>query len=697
MSQRADAVKAAVRNPITWLRHELGGLSPYPVMVLAGLNFVDELDQAAFNLFGPDIVRDLGVSPATFGLALLPMILLGMFLPVGVGYLTDRFNRVRLAIAGGGLWFVFALATGLVPAFWMLVLVRMFSAIGKGFSGPTHTSLLSDYYPVAGRGMAFSIHTNSNPVGQFLGLIIGGFLASAIGWQRVFLLLPLAGLIILALMFRLRDPGRGAFERTEVAPELLADDEPVGFLASIAMLRNIKSWVRYAWVWLFLAAGLALSSVLPFYYEAVFGVDTAGRGLILGFMHLLSILGAVVGGILSQRWMAEGHHARAGHLVTWSIVVSAVAVALLAFAPTLSISVLIVLLTMPLRSMAAVPVTLILSATVPARIRGQGFGAIGFMFALGYVFLPVALAYGDAYSYRVSLLLAVVPMLIGAVLALSAAQMIGGDVERANKVGTAELEVRRRRAAGEPIDLLEIIDLDVAYGDVQVLFGCNLHVAEGEMVALLGTNGAGKSTLLRAMSGLMTPRSGAVLFDGEDITGLSAEETTSRGIIHVPGGRGVFPGLTVDRNLLLGTYLYRKDQSYSAEARERVLDLFPRLAERLNQTAGTLSGGEQQMLTLAQAFMARPRILAIDELSLGLAPKIVEELLTVVRRINESGVTVILVEQSVNIALTLADRAYFMEKGEVRFEGPSRELLERGDLVRSVFLAGAAASDEAAL
>ena len=689
MSDRTQAVAAAVRHPIRWLRDELGHVSPYPVLVLAGLNFVDELDQAAFNLFGPDIVRDMGVAPTTFGLALLPMILLGMLLPVGVGYLTDRFDRVRLAIAGGALWCVFAFATGLVPAFWMLVVVRMFSAIGRGFAGPTHISLLSDYYPVAGRGLAFSLHTNSNPIGQFLGLIIGGFLASAIGWQRVFLWLPLAGIVVIVLMLRLRDPGRGRYERADVAPELLVEDAPVPFLASIQMLRNIKSWVRYAWVWLFLAAGLALSSVLPFYYEAVFGVDTAGRGVILGFMHLLSVVGAVVGGIISQRWMAEGRHARVGHLITWSIAVSAVAVALLGLAPTLAISVLVVLLTMPLRSMAAVPVMLILSATVPARIRGQGFGAIGFMFALGYFFLPVALAYGDAYSYRLSLLLAVIPMLIGAILALSAAKMIGDDVDRANKVGTAEIEVRRRRAAGETINLLEIIDLDVAYGDVQVLFNCNLHVAEGEMVALLGTNGAGKSTLLRAMSGLITPRNGAVLFDGEDITGLSAEDTTGRGIIHVPGGRGVFPGLSVDRNLLLGTYLYRKDQSYSAEARERVLDLFPRLAERLHQQAGTLSGGEQQMLTLAQAFMARPRILAIDELSLGLAPKIVEELLTVVRRINESGVTVILVEQSVNIALTLADRAYFMEKGEVRFEGPSRELLERGDLVRSVFLAGA--------
>ena len=682
---------AALRHPVGWVRRQLADGPLYPIAALAGLNLVDEFDQAAYGLFGPDIVREFGISPGTFGLAFLPAVLLGMFLPVGVGYLTDRFNRVTLSVVGGAMWCAFAFATGLVPAFWMLVVVRMLNAVGRGFSGPTHNSLISDYYPVTGRGTAFSIHQNTLPVGTVVGLLLGGWLATRIGWQNVFLLLPIPGIVCVLALLRLREPERGRFERAELPAELFAEDKPVPFLASLQLLRNIKSWVRFAWVWLFMAAGLALSSVLPFYFEAVFGVGTFGRGVILGVMSLASVVGAVVGGILSQRWMARGLHARTGQLVTWSMVFSAVAVAGVAVAPTLPVAIAVVVLTVPLRALAAVPVMLILSATVPARIRGQGFGAIWFMFALGYFFLPLALTYGDAYSYRVSMLMATVPLLIAAAVSHSAARLIAGDVERANTVGGAELEVRRRKAAGQKIDLLEIIDLDVAYGDVQVLFGCNLRVAEGEMVALLGTNGAGKSTLLRAMSGLVTPRNGAILFDGEDITGLAAEDTTARGIIHVPGGRGVFPGLTVDRNLMLGSYLYRKERAYTAEARERVLEMFPRLSERLHQRAGTLSGGEQQMLTLAQAFVARPRLLAIDELSLGLAPKVVEELLEVVRRINASGVTVILVEQSVNIALTLASRAYFMEKGEVRFEGASSELLRRDDLVRSVFLAGATA------
>jgi ABC-type branched-subunit amino acid transport system ATPase component len=226
---------------------------------------------------------------------------------------------------------------------------------------------------------------------------------------------------------------------------------------------------------------------------------------------------------------------------------------------------------------------------------------------------------------------------------------------------------------------------------VQVLFGVDLEVREGEIVALLGTNGAGKSTILNAISGIVEPDGGNVWFEGEAITGEAPERTVARGIVQVPGGRGVFPRLTVQENLAMGGFLLRRDRTTLARRTEEVLVLFPRLRERMQQPAGVLSGGERQMLTLAQSFLLRPRLMLIDELSLGLAPAVVQELLEAVRGINASGTAVVLVEQSVNVALTLAQRAYFMEKGEVRFSGPTSELLERGDLLRSVFLEGAAA------
>jgi branched-chain amino acid transport system ATP-binding protein len=222
-----------------------------------------------------------------------------------------------------------------------------------------------------------------------------------------------------------------------------------------------------------------------------------------------------------------------------------------------------------------------------------------------------------------------------------------------------------------------------------VLFGVDLEVAEGEIVALLGTNGAGKSTLLKAVTGLVRPTHGTVEFQGAEITGRPADEITRAGISLMPGGKGVFPTLSVEENLRLAGWLLRNDPSAVAEARTRVLDLFPILEKRINEMAGNLSGGEQQMLALAQSFICRPSLLMIDELSLGLAPTVVGQLLDVVRKIHEQGTTIVLVEQSVNVALTLAQRALFMEKGEVRFEGPTAELLDRPDILRSVFIAGA--------
>ena len=234
--------------------------------------------------------------------------------------------------------------------------------------------------------------------------------------------------------------------------------------------------------------------------------------------------------------------------------------------------------------------------------------------------------------------------------------------------------------------LVECKALDVAYGPVQVLFGVDFEVTEGEIVALLGTNGAGKSTLLKAVAGLLAPTAGKVFLDGHDITGAEAEAVTRAGVSLMPGGKGIFPTVTVDEHLRLAAWTFRKDTARIEAGRAEVLDLFPILAERHAQPAGYLSGGEQQMLALAQAFMTKPRLLLVDELSLGLAPTVVAQLLEVLRTIHAAGTTIVIVEQSVNVALTLAQRAVFMEKGEVRFTGPTAELLERPDLLRSVFI-----------
>ncbi len=254
-----------------------------------------------------------------------------------------------------------------------------------------------------------------------------------------------------------------------------------------------------------------------------------------------------------------------------------------------------------------------------------------------------------------------------------------------------------RGAAGEGSleKLLVIRGVDVRYDQVQVLFNVDLEIDEGEIVALLGTNSSGKSTLINAISGLVEPSGGAIVFDGRDTTHLPPDKIAGLGVTQVPGGQGVFPSLTVAENLQLAAWLHRKDRVRVRDATDRVLETFPALGDRLDDPAGTLSGGQQQMLTLGMAFIGKPRLLMIDELSLGLAPSVVDQLLEIVRAFRDDGTTIILVEQSVNVALTVAETAYFMEKGEIRFHGPTAELLERPDILRSVFLEGAATHTDA--
>lgn len=238
--------------------------------------------------------------------------------------------------------------------------------------------------------------------------------------------------------------------------------------------------------------------------------------------------------------------------------------------------------------------------------------------------------------------------------------------------------------------LLVCRGVHVAYDQVPVLFGVDLEVGRDEIVALLGTNGAGKSTLLKAVSGIVRPFEGSIHFDGRDITQMGPVARAKMGIVQVPGGRAIFPTLTVAEHFKAAGWLFTNEDPAEIRARtDKVLALFPRLEERWHQLAGNLSGGEQQQLGLGMAFVAKPRLLIIDELSLGLAPTVVEQLLGIVRAIHAEDCPVILVEQSVNVALTIADRAYFMEKGEIRFEGPADELLDRPDVLRSAFLEGA--------
>ncbi len=223
--------------------------------------------------------------------------------------------------------------------------------------------------------------------------------------------------------------------------------------------------------------------------------------------------------------------------------------------------------------------------------------------------------------------------------------------------------------------MLEVKDLNVGYGDVQVLWDVSLEVGEGEVVALVGSNGAGKTTLLYTISGLLHPMSGTIKFMGKEIAGMPSEHIVDLGITQVPQGRRLFAGMTVKENIMMGAYL-RKDRGQVKRDFQFVLDLFPRMAERLNQPAGSLSGGEQQMCAVARGLMSAPKLLMIDELSLGLAPIIVENIYEVVSQVIMRGTTVLIVEQDVLLALEQADRAYVLDVGHIRMSGPAKELMD---------------------
>ena len=313
---------------------------------------------------------------------------------------------------------------------------------------------------------------------------------------------------------------------------------------------------------------------------------------------------------------------------------------------------------------------------------GAALGSIYIFFigATGGALLAALLT--DAFGVRTAILVLVIPStIVGGLMILRSSTYIRNDLSLVVEELHEEMEEHQRQLQSpELIPALQVNDIDFAYGPVQVLFGVGFEVARGEVLALLGTNGAGKSTLLRVIAGLGTPSRGVVRLNGQTITYVAPEQRARLGVHMLPGGKGVFPQMTVRENLEMGAFIYRRDRDDMNARIDRVLSLFPRLSERAGQTAASLSGGEQQMVALARTLLHDPEVLIIDELSLGLAPLVVQELLKTIEQLKASGMTILIVEQSLNVALAIADRAVFLEKGEVRFAGPARELAERDDL-----------------
>jgi len=672
----------------------VGGTFTFVLLVL--LQSFDELEVAVLSVMAPDIRDTFGIGD---GVIVFISAASGAFLVLGsfpMGWLADRFRRAPI-IGWASVFFTAMVACcGLAVNAFMLFWARFGVGVAKSNSFPVQGSLIADTYPIGVRGRLSAVVMGSARLAGVLSpAVVGGIAALAggtEGWRWAYLLLGLPVLPLAVLAFRIPEPPRGQHEMLDVLGEVVSDTKraPISVEAAFARLRRIRTYKSMLAAFAAMGFGLFTGPVLQsLYLEEHFGLESFGRGLVgsttgvgvllvLPFaarrydarfrrdpsraLRLLGVLIAPVGAILPVQYAMP----------------NAVLFALVGVVPT------VLLMT------AFTMVGPVMQSVVPYRLRGMGsaLGAI-YMFFIGATGGALLAAFfTDAVGPRGAVLLLSVPStIVGGLLVMRSAGLIKHDLSLVVAELREELEEQRRQQAEpENIPALQVNAVDFSYGPVQVLFDVGFEVRRGEVLALLGTNGAGKSTILRVIAGLGTPSRGVVRLHGTTITYVAPEQRVRLGIRLLPGGEGVFPRMTVRENLEMGAYVYRHDPADRDRRIARVLDLFGDLAARQDQTAASLSGGQQQMLALAITLLHDPDVLLIDELSLGLSPIVVQDLLGVVEQLKRDGMTIVVVEQSLNVALAIADRAVFLEKGQVRFEGRAEELAARDDLARAVFL-----------
>ena len=677
-----------LRHPGRALQEMIGDGPLLALLVLFGLNAVDELDRTGFGILLPNIRDAFGLSNAGV-LTMLALIGLGsLLLQLPIAWWADTGNRIVITLLGALVWAAFSIMTGAAVALWMLVVARIGSGIGAAVVAPTHNSLLSDYYAVDRRPAVFSFHRAANVVGQFAGPLLAGALAYSFGWRTPFFLFAIPTVLLVIVGTRMRDPVRGAQERRASGASAAAveTEEPTASFGEawrlvwkVDVLRRI--WYATPFLAVSFIGFVALASLL---YEEVYQLNELERGYLAALVEPFQLLGLAVGARLGTRLFLRDP-ALVFDFLKWVALVCSALAAVFALSPALWMTVVANIALTTILAILLPGLLATLSLAIPARARAIGFSISSWWAIPGLLLLPAIGWVSDTFGTRQGMLIMTPVLAVGGLMIASGGKVIRRDITDVWNSSAARSQALVDRAAGRS-KLLVVHDLNVGYGGMQVLFDVNMEVAEGEVVALLGTNGAGKSTLLRAVSGVTEADFGAVILDGRDITHAPPSEIARLGVGQVPGGAAVFPSLTVRENLRTAGWLLRRDPERLRRRTEQVLASFPVLAERLDEPAANLSGGQQQMLGLGMALLGEPKLLVIDELSLGLAPVVVGQLTELVREVAAAGTTVLLVEQSVNIALQLATTAYFMERGRIRFSGPARELLERPDLLRAVFL-----------
>jgi ABC-type branched-subunit amino acid transport system ATPase component/sugar phosphate permease len=670
-----------------------GGLA---LLVTLGLaRVVTSLDLAAMNVLAPDIQKTLRVSDAVIGAIGGAFGVLFLVGSIPLSTLADRRPRKLIAGVSMSAWSALVFATGLVQnAFWLFT-TRMGVGLSQSYALPVNAPLLADGYPIEARTRVFATYGGFEVVGLVAGPLVAGGIARAVAgpdsWRWAFWLIALAGIPVAIATFLLKEPRRGRNEmRAVLGRELDADSAelPISVGVAFERLRKIRSF--YFFLTGMAALGFSLFSVplfLNLYLKNGFGLSAWHRGVFGSLVALPSIAALALAAPRSDALFRRSPPAAfvfVGSLIAASGLFTVTGL----FMPNVWLLGAFYAMAAALTQAAFTGIVAVSNAVIPYRLRSRGTALVGvYVSVFGGFFGAVltGLLTGPLGRPGALSLVALPSTLVGGALIAYGARFVRGDISHCvEELLEEKAEAERVTQPEAAAPTIQVRNLDFSYGSVQVLFDVNLDVRPGETVALLGTNGAGKSTLLRVISGLGVPSRGVVRLHGRTITYADPEVRARIGIVQLMGGNAVFSALSVEENLRMAAYLYAGADSRRRMAAAR--DRFPVLSERYNAPARDLSGGEQQMLALAMALVHEPEVLMIDELSLGLAPVTIQALLEVVRELKQQGLTMLIVEQSLNVALTVADRAIFMEKGQVRFDGPAAELAGRHDLARAVFL-----------
>ena len=666
------------------------------VLILGGLSIATEFDAAVLGVFAPEIQREFGLSTA--GLAAIGTAAGAVFVAgaVPIGRLADRARRNRIIAAATLVWALAMVALGFATTAFWFVIARVVTGLGQSNTLPTHASILSDAYPERARGPVFALHGAAGPIGRVVApLVIAGLATGITGddaWRTIVVILAIPALVLAVVSaLWLPEPTRGRFERERVLGDAAlatpAASKPISIDMAFSRIRRIGTFDRLATG--IGAIGFTIFSVPIFaslVLEEDFGLDAGGRSLVTAIGALTSLIVVPYGASRGGRLFARDPR-RLLRVMGAAVVLASAATSAAVCMPNTPLLVVFFALGGAIGSAAFVMLTVIVAAVVPASIRAQGFSLLGvYVFLIGGFFGSiVAGIVADAVGTRPAIPLVLMPAaLIGGHLIAQAGDSVVVDMERVADDLREEAAEAERRATSGGAPLLQVKGLSVSIGNVPILHDVNLSVDAGEIVALVGTNGAGKSTLLRAISGLQVADRGVIRFGPTDVTLQAAHQRTRLGMVQLSGGRSTFGPLTVRENFAVGALTVPAGERPARVA--RVLELFPELDELMDRRADLLSGGQQQILGLARTLLLDPRLLLIDELSLGLAPVVVGRLVAALGDIRATGTAIVIVEQSLNIAATAADRVVFLDRGRVTFEGAGNELLARRDIARAVFL-----------